>query len=116
MKETILTCPFTGIEFNAIIDADNNLYVKHPITGEVNKINYNSSIKKYNLPKSLFKHIDTISLSEAADILGVSRQRISAIAANSTIEPFTVNGQTVFKRADVLQYKRTRKIGAPRKD
>ena len=116
MKETSLTCPFTGCQFSALIDASGNLYVKHPLTGEINRVNYNCSIKKYNLDKSLFKQIETVSQSQAAEILGVTRQRISEISANGTIPPKTVNGQTVFILSDVLKYKETRKCGAPRKD
>lgn len=116
MKEILLTCPFTGAQFSATIDVNNNLYVTHPITNETHKINYNSSIKKYNLPAELLQWVETVSLGEAARILNVSRQRISAIAQNGTIQPRTVNGQTVFVLDDVLQYKETRKPGAPKKE
>lgn len=116
MRETILTCPFTGCQFNALIDADDNLYVKHPLTGEVNRVNYNCSIKKYNVSKDLFKHIETVTLGQAAEILDITRQRMSAIAENNTIPAKNVNGQTVFVLSDVLQYKETRKTGRPRKD
>lgn len=116
MKETILTCPFTGIEFNTIEDSDKNLYLKHPYTGTTTKINYDALGHFYIVPAELFTHIDTITPSEAAEILHVTRQRISAIAANATIPTYTINGQTVFLLNDVLEYKRTRKIGAPKKE
>ena len=115
MKEIILTCPFTGVEFKATIDVDRNLYVKHPITGDVHKINYNRSIKRYNVPEQLFKHVETVTFSEAAQMLEVTRQRISAIASTGVIETFTVNGQSVFKREDVVKYKETRSPGAPKR-
>lgn len=113
MKEILLTCPFTGCQFTATIDLDDNLYVKHPLTGEINKINYNRSIKKYNVPKSLFKPIETVTLAETAEILGVSRQRASAIGVSGVIAPKVVNGQTVFLLDDVLAYRDNRKVGAP---
>ena len=113
MKEILLTCPFTGCQFTATIDLDNNLYVKHPLTGEINKINYNCSIKKYNVPKSLFKPVETVTLAETAEILGVSRQRASAIGVSGVIAPKVVNGQTVFLLNDVLAYRDNRKVGAP---
>lgn len=116
MREILLTCPFTGVQFSATIDVNNNLYVTHPITGEVNKINYNSSIKKYNLPARLLERVETVTLSEAAEILDVSRQRVNAIAKTGVIQPRTVNGQTVFTLDDVVEYKESRKPGAPRKD
>ena len=116
MKSLILTCPFTGVEFTALVDADNNLYVKNPLTNEDVRVNYNCSIKKYNIPANLFKHVDTVTLAQAAEILEVSRQRISAIALDNVIPAKSVNGQTVFVLSDVLKYKETRKTGAPRKD
>lgn len=116
MKEILLTCPFTGAQFSATIDVNNNLYVTHPVTGETHKINYIWKTNKYILPAEILKRIETVSLADAAKILDVSRQRISAIAQNGTIQPRTVNGQTVFILDDVLQYKETRKPGAPKKE
>lgn len=116
MKEILFTCPFTGCAFSGLVDADENLYVVHPLTGETLRINYNANIKKYNLDKKVLKWIATVTLAETADILGVSRQRASAIAQSGVITPKTVNGQTVFILDDVLEYKRARKVGAPRKE
>lgn len=116
MQEILLTCPFTGVEFTALKDVDNNLYFNHPLTGQALRVNYNCSIKKYNVPKEMMKHIETVSLSEAAEILDVSRQRVSTIAQTEVIKPKTVNGQTVFLLHDVLEYKKNRKVGAPRKE
>ena len=115
MKETTLTCPFTGIAFTALKDTDGNLYFKHPITGETLKMNFNNSIKKYNLPKEYLKPIKTVTLLKAAEMRGVSRQRASAIATSNTIKPIIVNGQTVFLEADVIEYSESRKVGAPKR-
>lgn len=116
MKEEILTCPFTGCEFKALSDIDGHLYVNNPITGRIFKATHDSLHSCYRVPLELFSHVDTVTLGQAAEILEVSRQRISAIAANNTIPSKTVNGQTVFIRDDVLDYKETRKIGAPKKE
>ena len=116
MQEIILTCPFTGVEFTALTDVTGNLYFNHPLTGKVCRVNYNCSIKKYNLPKEMLKHIETVTLTQTAEILEVSRQRVNTIAQTGIIKPKTVNGQTVFILDEVLDYKRNRKVGAPRKD
>lgn len=116
MKKVILTCPFTGVDFEALENADGSLVVKHPITGAMNRVNWNPSIERYNIGRQLFKHLDTVSLSEAMEILDVSRQRVSQIAHNGVIPAHEVNGSLVFLRSDVLHYKETRKVGAPRKD
>lgn len=116
MREIILTCPFTGVEFSALEYADGTLIVKHPLTGTLNRINWNGTIERYNIPRFLFKHISTVTLTEAAEILVVSRQRISQIAKDGVIPAKSVNGSTVFLLDDVLKYKETRKVGAPCKE
>lgn len=116
MKEIILTCPFTGVEFKAIEYLDGKIVCRHAITGEEIHMNWNSSINRYNIVKGAFKHINTVTMSEAAEILGVSRQRISKIAAEQTIMPHTIAGNTVFILDDILGYKEKRKVGAPCKE
>ena len=116
MKEIILTCPFTGCEFKAVKDMDNNIYFTHPLTGKPLKMTYNYTIKRYNLPKSCFDHVEVVTFAQAAEILGVSRQRVSAIAAKNVIRPVLLNGQQCFTLDDVLEYKEIRKVGAPRKE
>ena len=116
MKEITLTCPFTGVEIIATADVLGNVYFTHPLTGEQLKMNYNSSVKRYNIPKEWFKHVETVTIGEAAEILEVSRQRASAIAATNVIKPVLVNGQQCFIKSDVLKYKQERKPGAPKKE
>lgn len=116
MKEKKFTCPFTGAEFTALECADGKVIARHALTGEEIHMNWNSTISRYNIAKQAFKHIETVSFKQAAEILDVTRQRISAIAANGTIRTHTVNGAQVMLLADVLEYKRTRKAGAPFKE
>lgn len=113
MKQVMLTCPFTGVEFSALEYADGSLLITHPLTGEQVKINWNGTVSRFNVPKNLFKHYGTVTMSEAAEMLGVSRQRITAIAKNGTIPPKLMNGSIIFLVSDVLDYKGTRKVGAP---
>lgn len=115
MKETLLTCPFTGCTFTALEDLSGNIYFRNPLTGEDLKMNYNCSIDKFNLPRSFFRKVETVTPSEAAEILEVSRQRISAIMASNVIKPVFVNGKQCLLKTEVLEYKENRKVGAPRK-
>lgn len=116
MKKITLTCPFTGVEFDCLEDADGNVIARHALTGEEICMNYNYSIKRYNVKREHFAHVETVTFSQASEILDVSRQRISRIAATGVIQPHTVNGVQVFTMADVLNYKHTRKVGAPVKE
>lgn len=116
MKEITLTCPFTGLEFNALEYADGKIVTRHAITGDEVHMNWNSSCNRYYIGKEAFKHIETVSMMQAAEILDVSRQRISKIAADGIIQPHDINNNTVFALTDVLEYKRVRKVGAPFKE
>lgn len=115
MKEVKMTCPFTGVEFNALQYADGRIIVKHPLTDELLTVNWNCSIKKFNVPKEFFEHIPTVTQKEASEILDVTMARISQIADAQIIPTHNVNGKVVFLLDDVLEYKKTRKVGAPKK-
>ena len=41
MKKITLTCPFTGVEFDALENADGSLIVQHPLTGEHMRVGFN---------------------------------------------------------------------------
>lgn len=116
MKEITLTCPFTGVEFNALEMADGKLIVIHPLSSEQLTVNWNCSIKKYNVPKSYFKHIETMTRDEAQQILNVSHQRITQIIKDEIIPVHYINGVPVFVADDVYRYRDTRKVGAPKKE
>ena len=115
MKEKRFTCPFTGCEFSAPTDAFGSIYAKHPLTGKDFRATYDPKTNSFMIPAELFAHVLYVSQSDAADFLGVSRQRVNAIAAKNVITPRIVNGQTVFRFDDVLKYKDTKKVGAPKK-
>lgn len=116
MKEIMLTCPFTGMPFKAIEYADGNIVFIHPLTGEQIQVNWNCSIKKYNISKSHFKYIATLTPAQAAEILDVSRQRISQIVKDQVIPVhYLSNGTPVFIESDVYHYRDTRAVGAPKK-
>ena len=115
MKELILTCPFTGAEFTAHEYPDGKIEFIHPLTGEALFVNWNCSIKKYNVPRMFFEHIETMTPNEAAKELDVTPQRISQIMKDEIIPVRYINNSPVFLAQDVHSYKKTRKVGAPKK-
>ena len=116
MRKTTLTCPFTGLCFDAIETADKDVIFTNPLSGEQMKLTYNNSCKRYMIDAETFKKIDMLDCGEAADILGITRQRVSKIAADGIIPNVRIANKLFFKRSDVLHYKETRKVGAPRKE
>ena len=118
MKPVSITCPFTGHVVNATKDEDTKtLYMQNAITHEPIVCMYDFEKDCYCIPaRILMQKYDLVSMTHAAYILGVTRQRISYIAKHEIIKPYTVNDKTMFMRSDVLDYKKNRKVGAPKKE
>lgn len=112
MKLKTLTSPFTGLDFKAF-EIDDMLIFHNPISNE--KITLKVEDGNIMLPLDLCEHVEIVNTVEAANILCVSRQRIREIVQNETLQSFNIAGQTFFKFDDVLEYRRTRKAGRPRK-
>lgn len=113
MEKVYLTCPFTGVNFQGF-KHDGKLYFNHPLLHEMNACTCENG--KITIPESLFVRIDTITPGEAMEILDVSRQRISQLVNDNVIPSHIINGQPMFIKSDVVQYKENRKIGRPKKD
>ena len=118
MKPVSITCPFTGQVIKAIENEDTKtLIITNAITKEPIECLYDYEGGCYCIPaKILMQKYDLVSMTHAAYILGVTRQRISYIAKHEIIKPYTVNNRTMFMRSDVLDYKENRKVGAPKKE
>ena len=115
MKRILLTCPFTGVTFEALQTADNNIIGRNPITGNEIRMNFNSSCNRYYIYPDAFKKIETLTLSEAADVLEISVQRISKMVNDGVIPSFEIDGKKKTTLESVLEYKKTRKVGAPKR-
>lgn len=118
MKRVKLTCPFTGLTFYAIKnELDGSLTFKNPITNEQLTCNYNWGFDTLMIPARFFEETEElVTQSEAAYMLGITRQRVSYIAKTQVIQPLRINDKIYFRKSDVLEYKRNRKIGAPTKE
>ena len=108
-----MTCPFTGVSF-PIIEQDGYIIVVNPLDDSIVK-----AIIKDNMlivPLDAYNFRETLTLGQAADLLEVSRQRISQIAHTGMIPVKMVADEQRFLTSDVLRYKRERKVGRPRKE
>ena len=113
MKKTTLTCPFTGLQFDATIDKWGNLIVNNKVTGENFRMFYDMSSNTYIMPSDQFSNTEIVSSVEAADILGISRARISKIAKDNVIPHFSANGKNMFLKRDIIEYRDNRSVGRP---
>lgn len=57
--------------------------------------------------------IELVYIYDAKEILGVSKQRISQIVKDGVLQVYNVYGLPFFKKADVLAYRETRRVGKP---
>ena len=115
IKRTI-TCPFTGVEFNALESADGNIIVQNPITNDTMRMTYDVETDAYTVPKTYFGLVETMNSSEAAEYLDVTRSRISKIAVDGIIPHFLVNGKPMFRKSDIIEYAKNRTVGRPAKE
>ena len=117
MKEIVCTCPFTGKGFTALQNEETmDITIQDAITGEMITLLYDWRENTYLLNAEKFlKRYDLISQMEASYILGVTRQRINQLIKNETIKALQIDGKWYFERQDVLDYKKNRKIGAPKR-
>lgn len=113
MNKIILTCPFTGVEFDAGKFNDGKIICVNPLTNQVFEFDYDVRKHTFTINAELFNRIRTCTQSQAMEILGITRQRVNAIVKNQTIPVHRVNDRDVFLLSDVLEYKQTRKAGKP---
>ena len=115
MREITCTCPFTGLEFNALEDENTgNLVFTNPLTGlqeTATRVGRN-----YVLTIEQTKWVPIVKAYDAKVILQVSKQRIAQIINSETIPVKRINKEPYFLKADVLEYRENRQVGAPRKE
>jgi excisionase family DNA binding protein len=116
MEKVLITCPFTGMEFEALKYADGRLVTSNKITGEEIQITYNSSIKKYMLDSRLFKHIPLVTMEECAEILGVSKPRVSALVKKGKLQTVRPSAALYITKDSMLDYKRQQRKAAEKDD
>lgn len=107
-----MTSPFTGLEFDSVI-MDNAMVISNPLTNE--KTTYEIEDDFVKIPLSAFKNVKLITNSEAQTLLDVSYTRIRELVLNETLQSFNIGETRYFKLEDVLEYKKNRKTGRPRK-
>lgn len=116
MERMFLTCPFTGVEFQAYKDAKlQRLYYANPIEHETMSVNYDPSTNSITINLNDFNHVELVTPEQATDILAISRQRIYQIINDNVINAHTIAGRPFLKLCEVLDYKQNRKPGRPRK-
>lgn len=114
MQNVKFTCPLTGAEFNATAEDDGSLSVTNPITGNIE--NYRIQNNKICIPIGAFDHVPMIDETQAAKMLNVTKQRINFMAKNKQLHSCIIGGRRFYRESDILNYKKQRKTGRPKKE
>lgn len=113
MKLIKLTDPFTGAPLEAVRMED-HLIFDRPLKAE--KLVCHIVEKDYvKLPLKCFEYVELMDGKEAAMELHVSRQRMVQLVEANILKPVYLGKTQYFSRADVLEYKKSRKPGRPKK-
>ena len=105
----MITCPFTGLEFEALKYADGRIVTSNAITGEEIQLTYNPSINRYMLAPSALKHIPMVTIDECTRELGVSKPRITALIKKNRLKTVRPGAIVYITKESMLDYKRSRK-------
>lgn len=116
MEKVLITCPFTGLEFQAIKYADGRLVATNRITGEDMHITYNSSCNRYMIDPKEFKHTPLVTVAECAEYLNVSKPMISKLAKAGTLQTVRPGATVYITKDSMLEYACKQKRGERAKD
>lgn len=97
--------PITGLDFQGLTDDWGNINVETAFNG-VCKIIYDEVSGTYTIPAYLLQHRPTMTLSECADFLGVSRVRVSRMCSNGRLRSVKIRGSLVIDLASAEAAKR----------
>ena len=109
MEKVMVTCPFTGLEFEAIKYADGRLVTTNKITGQDMQVTYNSSCNRYMIEPKEFKHTPLVTLAECAEYLGVSKPMVTKLAKTGTLLAVRPGASVYVTKKSMLEYDYKRK-------
>lgn len=107
------TDPLTAVGFQGV-RIDDTITITNALTGEptVFKI-FDDCIM---LPLKMCEPIKVINAQETCMKLHISRQRLSQLVNTEMLHPIYLGNSQYFVLDSVLEYKRNRKVGRPKKD
>ena len=109
MQKVMITCPFTGLEFEAIEFADGSIIATNKITGEDMRIGLNPSCNRYMIDKRYIRHVPMVTMEECAEFLEVSKPRISKLVKDGRLQTVKPSAALYITRDSMLDYKRHQK-------
>lgn len=103
MEKGIIYDPFFGLPIEAVVHANGELVYRHPITHRKVQCRYEDGV--LSIPYDADYPQRSISASEAAEMLGVSRMRITQLCNDGKLAHCTIGNSLFVDRGDVMCYK-----------
>ena len=97
--------PITGLDFQGLADDRGNINVETAFNG-VCQIMYDEASGTYTIPAYLMQHRPTLTLSECAAFLGVSKVRVSRMCSNGRLRSVKIRGSLVIDLASAESVKK----------
>lgn len=97
--------PITGLDFQGLADDQGNIHVETAFNG-VCTITYDEASGTYTIPAYLLQHRPTLTLSECAAYLGVSKVRVSRMCSNGRLRSVKIRGSLVIDLASAEAIKK----------
>ena len=108
MKLKKFSNPFDGQEINVAQFEDNSFVFDMAFSHESIPVAYNEELDCYAIPARCFKFVHTLSLQETAEVLDVSKMRVSALCSKGQLRHTKVNGIIRIEYDSVLEYQNLR--------
>lgn len=103
------TDPFTGCEFSALEFDDNSLLFDMAFDKQPCAVSYDAESDMYLIPATAFRHKPTVTLTQAANILSVSKARVSTLCAKGQLKHERINGTILIEWESLDEYATERK-------
>lgn len=116
MKLQTMSNPFTGHEMKVPVFDDGSFIFDCAFTHKTIAVGYDSEHDVYIIPAKAFEHVQTVSLVEAAEMLDVSKMRVSTLCAKGQLRFSKINGVIAIEYESVLDYMHNREEKGYAKD
>lgn len=103
MEKGIIYDPFFGLPIEIEIGDGGNISYKHPVTHRRIPCRYTAGV--LSIPYDADYPQRSISASEAAEMLGVSRMRITQLCNDGKLAHCTIGNSLFVDRGDVICYR-----------
>lgn len=108
MKLEKMGDPFTGQEIDVVKFEDGSYAFDLAFSHETVAVAYNKELDAFAIPAKCFEYVHTLSLQEAADMLQVSKMRVSTLCAKGQLQHTKINGIIRIKYDSIVQYQNKR--------